>query len=116
MRITSQAGDFVVDIQGIEIQDDKLVRTGKMGWWDSKIYFGSMEILTILGMMLIRPKVLLFLISFPFRVLFKVITGKAGEEEDWVEPEYIGSSTTESDSSHVKPESPEDEDSKYRPD
>ena len=120
MRITSQAGDFVVDIQSMQVEGDKLVMIGKMGWWDSKLYFGSTEMLTMLGMMLVRPRVLLFLVILPFRVLFRVLTGRIDEEEDWVEPEYIGGDTGSvagsSPDDGASLQAVEDEDSEYAPD
>lgn len=68
MLIKSMAGDFEISIDRFETEDGYLVMTGKMGVWDAKTYITARELLVVFGKLL-NPKVILYVLSVPFRAL-----------------------------------------------
>ncbi len=66
MIIKSMAGEFDISIEGFEIEGRHLIMVGRMGVWDARTYITGSELLTVLGK-LIKPSVLLGLITLPFR-------------------------------------------------
>jgi hypothetical protein len=63
----SPAGDMEITISKVTAEEGKLITVGKLGAWDSKIYFTEEDIFEMIGLML-NWKVIRFLLSLP--VLF----------------------------------------------
>ncbi|NIP30277.1 MAG: hypothetical protein GTN59_06855 [Candidatus Dadabacteria bacterium] len=70
MKVVSPAGDFEIVIQDSLIEEDSIVLKGQMGVWDSKIYLKPSDLLTFTSM-LIRPSIIVFLLKYPFKHIFK---------------------------------------------
>lgn len=68
MKVSSPAGDFEITVNDATVDDQHIVITGQMGVWDSKIYMKPSDLLSFTKVLL-KPKVILFLIKFPFRKL-----------------------------------------------
>lgn len=68
MIIKSMAGDFEISISNFEVEDRRLVMVGTMGVWNARTYMSARELLGVFSKML-RPGVLLYLITIPFRAL-----------------------------------------------
>jgi hypothetical protein len=64
--IKSMAGEFDISIEGFEVEGRHLVMVGRMGVWDARTYITGTELFTVLGKLL-KPSVLLGLITLPFR-------------------------------------------------
>jgi hypothetical protein len=67
-KMISQAGEMTVQLTEITPDGSNLIMIGQMGVWDSQIVVPPHEILAIMRLML-RPKVILFLVLAPFRAL-----------------------------------------------
>ena len=70
MKVTSPAGDFEITVTDSTVEDSHIVITGQMGVWDSKILMKPSDLWNFTKVLL-KPKVLLFLIKFPFKSLFR---------------------------------------------
>mgnify|MGYP003991591757 FL=1 len=68
MIIKSMAGDFEISIAEFEVEGPHLVMVGTMGVWNARTYMSPRELLGVFAKML-RPSVLLYLITIPFRAL-----------------------------------------------
>ena len=68
MIIKSMAGDFEISISEFEVEGPHLVMVGTMGVWNARTYMSPRELIGVFAKML-RPSVLLFLITIPFRAL-----------------------------------------------
>jgi hypothetical protein len=66
--IKSMAGDFEISISGFEVEDRRLVMVGTMGVWNARTYMSPRELLGVFAKMM-RPGVLLYLITIPFRAM-----------------------------------------------
>ena len=69
MKVTSPAGDFEITVNDSTIEEDHIVIIGQMGVWDSKIHMKPSDLWSFTKVIL-KPKILLFLITFPFKRLF----------------------------------------------
>lgn len=67
-RMVSQAGEMEVHIEDVTCEGGKLLLVGKLGVWNSKIYFSPAEIGRCM-LLLLKPSVLFFLLSLPFRAM-----------------------------------------------
>lgn len=72
MRVSSPAGDFEITVNDSTVEDDHIVITGQMGVWDSEIYMKPSDLISF-GKVIMKPKVLLFLLRYPFK---KIISRK----------------------------------------
>jgi hypothetical protein len=70
LKVVSPAGDFEILIREAGVEGGSVVVKGQMGVWDSKIYLSPGD-LWLFTSLFFRPSVLLFLLKFPFRLLFK---------------------------------------------
>ncbi|HSG32753.1 MAG TPA: hypothetical protein VLB82_14560 [Thermodesulfobacteriota bacterium] len=70
MKVVSPAGDFEITIEDSSVEQDSIVLKGQMGVWDSKIYLKPSD-LFIFASMLIRPAIIVFLLKYPFKQIFK---------------------------------------------
>ena len=70
MKVTSPAGDFEITVNDSTIEGDHIVITGQMGVWDSKIHMKPSDLWSF-SKVLLKPRILLFLVKFPFTSLFK---------------------------------------------
>jgi hypothetical protein len=68
MIIKSMAGDFEISIAEFEVEGPHLVMVGTMGVWNARTYMSPREMMRVFGKML-RPSVLWFIITLPFRAL-----------------------------------------------
>ncbi len=68
-KMISQAGEMTVQLKEVTRDGSNLILIGQMGVWDSQIVVPAQETLAIMRLML-RPKVILFLVLAPFRALF----------------------------------------------
>lgn len=69
MKVVSPAGDFEITVDRSSVEDNKIVITGQMGVWDSKIYMETSDVLQFTKIFL-NPSVILYLLMAPFRSLF----------------------------------------------
>ncbi|MGH7885543.1 MAG: hypothetical protein ACRENO_07600 [Thermodesulfobacteriota bacterium] len=67
MKVSSPAGDFEITVNDATVDNEHIVITGQMGVWDSKIYMKPSDLLSFTKVIL-KPKVIFFLIKFPFRM------------------------------------------------
>ena len=63
----SPAGDMEISISKVTAEKGRLITVGKLGAWDSTIYFTEEDIFEMIGLML-NWKVIRFILSLP--VLF----------------------------------------------
>jgi len=68
----SPAGEMEVKISDISRADNQLVVTGQIGVWDSKIYIPPEEVGQLIRLML-NPSFLLYVVTFPFIYLKRVL-------------------------------------------
>ena len=71
-RMISPAGEMEVKISDISRADNQLVVTGQIGVWDSKIYIPPEEVGQLIRLML-KPSFLLYVVTFPFIYLKRVL-------------------------------------------
>lgn len=81
MKVKSPAGEFEITLEEADVEEGRVVVRGRMGVWDSKIYMEPHELAAFLVIML-KPKVLLFLLSLPFRFAFNVIFGSDKSDKE----------------------------------
>lgn len=55
MKIESAAGEFSFDLEKLELRDDGIVLTGKMGVWEAETTMTSTDLRRIIGMVLRKP-------------------------------------------------------------
>lgn len=70
MRVSSPAGDFEITVNDSTVEGDYIVITGQMGVWDSEIYMKPSDLISF-AKVIMKPKILLFLLKFPFSKIFK---------------------------------------------
>lgn len=66
MRVSSPAGDFEITVNDSTVEGDYIVITGQMGVWDSEIYMKPSDLISF-AKVIMKPKVLLFLITYPLK-------------------------------------------------
>ncbi|WP_164660232.1 hypothetical protein [Tropicibacter sp. Alg240-R139] len=71
MKIESAAGEFAFDLEKLELQDDGIVLTGKMGVWEAETTMTSADLRRIIVMVLKTPGA--------WGYLFKQFMGARGE-------------------------------------
>ncbi|MFQ5729042.1 MAG: hypothetical protein ACE5GN_01605 [Waddliaceae bacterium] len=83
MKVVSPAGDFEIKVIKADVEGKHIVVRGEMGVWDSKIYISPGDLWQFISIIL-RPRVVLFLLASPFRVLYETLFDKGGkvDEED----------------------------------
>lgn len=55
MKIESAAGEFAFDLEKLELADDGIVLTGKMGVWEAETTMTSADLRRIIAMVLKNP-------------------------------------------------------------
>lgn len=75
--IKSPVGDMVLKMEGLSVEEKKLVVNGKMGLWESQVVIGEIEAWEVVRMML-KAKVLGYFFLLPFKALF----GKLRDEDE----------------------------------
>ena len=55
MKIESAAGEFGFDLEKLDLKDDGIVLTGKMGVWEAETTMTSADLRKILVMVLAKP-------------------------------------------------------------
>lgn len=70
MKVTSPAGDFEITVNDSTVEDDHIVIEGQMGVWDSKIHMKPSDLINFTKVIL-KPKIILFLLKQPFKKFFK---------------------------------------------
>jgi hypothetical protein len=55
MKIESAAGEFGFDLEKLDLKDDGIVLTGKMGVWEAETTMTSADLRKILVMVLSKP-------------------------------------------------------------
>lgn len=65
MLIRSMAGDFKISIKGFEVKNGRLIMVGTMGVWDARTYITPRELVSVV-VMLIRPRILFYILRLPF--------------------------------------------------
>lgn len=55
MKIESAAGEFAFDLEKLELRDDGIVLTGKMGVWEAETTMSSADLRRIIAMVLKNP-------------------------------------------------------------
>ncbi len=55
MKIESAAGEFGFDLEKLDLKDDGIVLTGKMGVWEAETTMTSADLRRILVMVLAKP-------------------------------------------------------------
>lgn len=61
MRITSRAGNFIMTVQDVTVENDELVMTGKMGVWSAKTLLNAEELEAMLSEIQVSGKAMRFL-------------------------------------------------------
>ncbi|MEW5945182.1 MAG: hypothetical protein AB1742_03190 [bacterium] len=70
MKLVSTIGIYEMKLRSVEVvRGNRLMIRGKMGIWESKIYYDYNDIIGALKLFM-KPSVLLFLFLMPFRMLF----------------------------------------------
>jgi hypothetical protein len=75
MRVISGAGEFEITVEKMSARDGALIMAGTMGVWESETIIEPRDVLQMLRVSL-RPSVLLYLVTLPFRMAF----GRRGKE------------------------------------
>ncbi len=83
----SGADGFEITVERMTARDGALVMVGTMGVWESETIIEPGDILQ-LARALLRPGVLLYLLSLPLRMLFK------GKKARWLSPPRVGGRDT----------------------
>lgn len=73
----SPAGDMEITLSKITADKERLITVGKLGAWDSTIYFTADEVFDLVKLMLNRP-VLVFILKLPVFFLKKMLSGGSG--------------------------------------
>ncbi len=81
MKVSSPAGDFDITINESSVEGDKIVLSGQMGVWDSKIYLSPGDI-WLFASIFLSPAVILFILKLPFRSLLGSPNDKNEPEKD----------------------------------
>ena len=68
MRVISGAGEFEISVDRVVARDGMLVLMGTMGVWESETIIGPQDVLRLTRVSL-TPRVLLFLLGLPWRLL-----------------------------------------------
>lgn len=68
MRVISGAGEFEITVEKVVAREGALVLVGTMGVWESETIIEPRDIVQMTRVSL-RPRVLLFILSLPFRLL-----------------------------------------------
>jgi hypothetical protein len=74
MRVISGAGEFELSFERVEVRDQCLVITGKMGVWEAETIIEEGELGHLLGVTL-RPRVLGWALGRPFVALWRWLRG-----------------------------------------
>lgn len=69
MKIESAAGEFEFDIEALEITDNQVVLTGKMGVWEAETTMSRDDTLKLLGLMFGSLSFWSYAIKLPFHAL-----------------------------------------------
>ncbi len=69
MRVVSGAGEFEITVEKVLARDGALVLVGTMGVWQSETFIEPGDVARLTRVSL-RPRVLLFFLGLPFRLLF----------------------------------------------
>lgn len=75
MMVISGAGEFEITVQKVITRGNALVLIGTMGVWESETIIEPQDILQLARVSL-KPRVLLFLLGLPWRLLRR---GKGGQ-------------------------------------
>jgi hypothetical protein len=73
----SPAGDMEITISKITADKERLITVGKLGAWDSTIYFTADEVFDLVKLMLNR-QVIGFILKLPFQFMKKMLSGNHG--------------------------------------
>ena len=76
MRVISGAGEFEITVDKMVTRDGALVLVGTMGVWESETIIEPGDILQLTRVSL-TPRVLLFLLGLPWRLLRRGKDGQA---------------------------------------
>ena len=76
MEVESPAGNFVLSFDNMEVGDEEIIITGKMGLWEAKTHMSPAEFLLLMRLTM-RPSILLFLVRVLFRSVFRRNKSKA---------------------------------------
>ncbi|MCU9840339.1 MULTISPECIES: hypothetical protein [Ruegeria] len=68
MKIDSAAGEFSFDLEKLDLRNDGIVLTGKMGVWEAETTMTDADLRRILGMVLRKPGAWGYLIRLLFSV------------------------------------------------
>ncbi len=79
MKVVSPAGDFEIKVSKADVEGKYIVVKGEMGVWDSKIYITPRDLWQFVAIIL-RPRVVFFLLASPFRALYEMLFGKNGSK------------------------------------
>jgi hypothetical protein len=80
MRIYSQAGEFEIKMNNLVVEGDDVIIQGKLGGlYPAKVLNDTSDLLIVIRQ-LIRPRVLLYLLTIPFYLLFGTEDNKRKNE------------------------------------
>ncbi|HPI93325.1 MAG TPA: hypothetical protein PLT09_09050 [Deltaproteobacteria bacterium] len=74
----SPAGDMEITISSVSADDTRLITTGKLGAWDSTIYFTADDVMDMAKLMLNR-QVIGFLLKLPVWIVKKMLSGPSAK-------------------------------------
>lgn len=77
MKVVSPAGDFEIKVSKADVEGRHIVVRGEMGVWDSKIYISPGDLWQFISIIM-RPRVVLFLLGSPFRAIYESFFGEDG--------------------------------------
>ena len=67
MQINSPAGEFGFEIEGLAVEGDKLVMTGRMGVWEAETVVTQADFARIVGELVFKARFWRFLLGVMFR-------------------------------------------------
>ncbi|WP_204113129.1 hypothetical protein [Shimia biformata] len=75
MKIDSAAGEFSFDLEKLDLREDGIVLTGKMGVWEAETTMTDADLRRIVGMVLRKPGAWGYLFGLLFSVRRDVARG-----------------------------------------
>ncbi|TMV05714.1 hypothetical protein FGK63_16900 [Ruegeria sediminis] len=79
MKIESAAGEFSFDLENLELREDGIVLSGKMGVWEAETTMTDADLRRIVGMVLRKPGAWAYLTRMLFGVRRQIARDTTGE-------------------------------------